>query len=117
MAGPLTTLSLEQVRARRDEILALAAQHSAANIRVIGSVARGDADTSSDVDFLVDLDSSHRLRGFAYFGALDALHRELEATLGCTVDVIDAASLAARSGEMPSRALFRERVLRDAVPL
>ena len=39
---------------KREEILAIAAQHGAYNVRVFGSVARGEARIDSDVDFLVD---------------------------------------------------------------
>src|SRR3990170_4461691 len=46
----------ELLRARREEILRLAASHGARNIRVFGSVARGEADQASDVDFLVETD-------------------------------------------------------------
>ena len=46
----------ELVRSKRDEILRLAARRGAFNVRVFGSVARGEADEQSDVDFLVDLE-------------------------------------------------------------
>lgn len=45
--------TLESLRSRRDEILALANRYGASNVRVFGSVARGDATIDSDVDFLV----------------------------------------------------------------
>ena len=41
---------------RRDEILRIAARHGASNIRVFGSVARGEAGPESDIDLLVDLE-------------------------------------------------------------
>ena len=43
------------LREKRDDILRIAARHGASNVRVFGSVARGEADESSDIDFLVDL--------------------------------------------------------------
>src|SRR3990172_12549328 len=46
----------ELLRARREEILRLAASHGARNIRVFGSVARGETDEASDVDFLVEME-------------------------------------------------------------
>ncbi len=47
--------TLSELRARRDEILKLAEQHGAYNVRVFGSVARGEATPHSDIDFLVDV--------------------------------------------------------------
>ena len=55
--------TLEQLHALREEILRIAEQNGAANVRVFGSVARGDAIESSDVDILVDIVSD--VRGFA----------------------------------------------------
>ena len=46
--------SLEELHQRRDEIEGIATRTGAANVRVFGSVARGDAAPGSDVDFLVD---------------------------------------------------------------
>jgi predicted nucleotidyltransferase len=98
-------LTLEDLRARRDEILRIAAAHGARNVRVFGSVARGEADVASDVDVLIDVVAD--ADGFAYFGLLEDLRRALEELLGCDVDVVDSAGLQ----EM------RERVLREAVSL
>ena len=52
-------MRIEELRSRRAEILRLAAIHGASN--AFGSVARGEADERSDVDFLVDIGSSRRL--------------------------------------------------------
>lgn len=49
-------MTLDDLRKRRDDILALAKQHGASHVRVFGSVARGDATHQSDVDFLVRWD-------------------------------------------------------------
>ena len=49
-----TTLA-ELVKEKRADILTLAAKHGARNVRVFGSVARGDADQQSDIDFLVQM--------------------------------------------------------------
>ena len=69
------------LRAHRDEILRLAASRGVTNIRVFGSVARGDATPDSDIDLLVDFevrDSGLDLIGFA---------EDLEAVLGYRVEV------------------------------
>ena len=97
--------TLEELRARRAEILKIAAAYGARNLRVFGSVARGEADARSDIDLLVDMppDAS----GFAYFGLIDDLRQALTSALGAEVDVVDSAGLHR----------LRERVLREAVPL
>lgn len=97
--------TLEELRARRKDILRVAETLGARNIRVFGSVARGEADVASDVDVLVDI--SAEVDGFAYFGLLEDLRRAFEDVLGREVDVVDSAALHG----------MRERVLREAVPL
>jgi predicted nucleotidyltransferase len=92
----------ELLSARRDEIVAIAHRHGARNIRVFGSVARGDADERSDVDFLVAFEPGASLMDHA------ALLVELEQLLGRRVDVAPEGTLRPR---------VRERVLREAVPL
>ena len=54
--------ALEQLRAKRAEILAVASRHGARKVRVFGSVARGDDDGASDVDILVEMEPRERLR-------------------------------------------------------
>jgi hypothetical protein len=83
-ALPLLTLLL---RDRRDEIVEAAARHGMRNVRVFGSVARGEDTPESDVDLLVDLDP-----GVSLF-ALGALELELEELLGREVDVVIARAL------------------------
>ena len=95
-------VTLEQLRSQRNEIIRVAAARGIRNLRVFGSVARGDAAESSDVDFLVDVDPDRTL--FDMGGVLMAL-RDL---LGCEVDLVEAEGLRER---------FRDRVLREAVPL
>jgi uncharacterized protein len=97
-------LTLEDLRARREEILRIAAAHGARNVRVFGSLARGEAGPESDIDLLVDIDTDRR--GFEFFGLLEDLRRALEELLGRPVDVSEAV-----------RAHARENVDRDAVPL
>jgi predicted nucleotidyltransferase/DNA-binding XRE family transcriptional regulator len=91
-----------RLRQRRKAIIRAAEGRRAHNVRVFGSVARGEDDESSDVDLLVDLGEG--------VGLLDVigLERELAELLGVKVDVVPADSLKAR---------IRERVEREAVPL
>ena len=86
----------------RDEILRLAAKYGAHDVRVFGSVARGEADEDSDIDFLVNFDEGRGL--FDHGGLL----MELQELLGRRVDV------ATESGVKPR---IRERVIREARPL
>ncbi|MGH7199884.1 MAG: nucleotidyltransferase family protein [Planctomycetaceae bacterium] len=92
----------ENLRLHRDEILAIAANHGARRVRLFGSVARGDARSDSDLDVLVDLEPGRSLLD------LGGLLMDLQALLGCRVDVVTEAGLRPR---------IRERVLREAVPL
>ncbi|MFB2768824.1 nucleotidyltransferase family protein [Pelatocladus sp. BLCC-F211] len=86
----------------REEILQIAAQHGAYNIRVFGSVARGEAKLDSDVDFLVEIEPKRTL--------LDqiALMQSLEQLLGRKVDITEPETL---------HEWIRERVLNEAVML
>ena len=95
-------ISLEAFQARRTDRLNIAANYGASNIRVFGSVARGEADADSDIDWLVDLEPGRSL--------LDriALMQELEDLLACRVDVATPTTLHEQ---------IRNQVLRDAVPL
>lgn len=94
--------SLEKLRSRRAEILALAERRGASHVRVFGSVARGEATTESDVDFLVTFARSYRL--------LDqvGLKVDLERLLECPVDVANEATL---------RDEYRDLILAEAIPL
>ena len=87
---------------KRQDVLRIADKYGAHRVRIFGSVARGEADAQSDVDFLVELDPSRSLLD------LGGLQFELEALLGCPVDVVTERGLKAR---------IRERVLREAVPV
>lgn len=86
---------------RRDEIVAAAARHSAANVRVFGSVARGDHRTDSDIDLLVDFEPGRSLFDLGH------LTEALNQLLGVEVDV--ASVSPGRPGA--------SRVLDEAVPL
>ena len=91
------------LKAKREQIIAIAAEHGAYNLRIFGSVARGEADENSDLDLLIDYSSEHRSPWFPL-----RLIRELEALLGCKVDIVMEQGLKDR---------IRERVLREARPL
>jgi predicted nucleotidyltransferase len=93
---------VEMLAGKREEVLRIAAKYGARKVRVFGSVARGEADGQSDVDFLVELEPGRSLLD------LGGLQMELEALLGCSVDVVTERALKAR---------VRERVLREAVSL
>lgn len=90
------------LKSRREEILRIAASHGARNVRVFGSVARGEADSKSDIDLLVEFKRGTTLLGHA------ALVQELEDLLGVKVDVVSERGLRDR---------VRERVLREAVAI
>jgi len=92
----------ELLQAKRDEIMRLAAQYGAYNVRVFGSVARGEADLDSDVDFLVDMEKDRSLFD------MGALLMDLQALLDCPVDVVTEQGLRER---------IRDRVLKEAMPL
>jgi predicted nucleotidyltransferase len=96
-----TTLA-ELVKEKRADILALAAKHGARNVRVFGSVARGDADEQSDIDVLVQMEPGRSLLD------LGGLQYDLEQLLGCRVDVVTEQGLKAR---------LREEILSKAVTL
>ena len=94
--------ALEVLRAKQSEIQSIAAKHGAGNLRVFGSVARGDAGESSDVDLLIDIVGPTT----PWFPG--GLLSDLEAALGRRVDIVIARSL---------HPLLRESVLKEAVPL
>jgi predicted nucleotidyltransferase len=95
-------MTLEQLRARREAILAIAHRRGARDLRVFGSVARGESGATSDVDLLVDLEPGRSLLD------LGGLSMDLREYLDCQVDVMTEAMLKPR---------VRERVLREAAPL
>jgi predicted nucleotidyltransferase len=90
---------LEVVRAKREEIRRTAARHGARNVRVFGSVVRGEATPESDIDFLVATES----RTSAWFPA--GLILDLEELLDRRVEVVTEKGL---------NPLIRERVLKEA---
>ena len=92
----------ELVRTRREDILRMASQYGAYNVRVFGSVARGETDERSDLDLLVDLETGRSLFD------LGGLLTDLEELLGFSVDVVTEKGLRDR---------IRSRVLQEAIPL
>jgi hypothetical protein len=99
MDGAATTTEL---RAKRPAILRIAALHGARNLRVIGSVARGEARPGSDLDLLVDMAPDRSLLDLVGLG------QDLEDLLGRRVDVLTEASVHPR---------MRANILADAQPL
>ncbi len=80
-ADGLQAPTLRLLRDHRDEILRVASRRGVSNIRVFGSVARGEATPMSDIDLLVDFEIGHR--GLDLF----AFAREVEELLGYHVEV------------------------------
>ncbi|HTY22551.1 MAG TPA: nucleotidyltransferase family protein [Desulfomonilaceae bacterium] len=90
------------VKEKREEILRIAARRGARNLRLFGSVVRGQADAESDVDILVDMEPGRSLLD------LGGLWSDLNDLLGVKVDVVTEKGLRKR---------IRERVMKEAVPL
>jgi hypothetical protein len=93
------TMDTAAVLAKKKDILKIAAKHGARNIRIFGSVARGEARLDSDVDFLVDMEPGRTL--FDMGGLL----MDLRDLLGLEVDVVTEQGLKPR---------IRDRVLKEA---
>lgn len=94
--------TLADLRDRRRDILRLADTHGAYNVRVFGSVARGEADDASDIDFLVDMAPGRSLFD------LGGLLVDLQQLLDRPVDVITERGLRSR---------IRDRVLGETISL
>jgi len=92
----------ELLKENREQVLMVAERCGANNIRVFGSVARGEADLGSDIDLLVCLEPGRSLMD------LGGLLYDLQNLLGVSVDVVTEKGLRPR---------IREQVLREAVPL
>jgi predicted nucleotidyltransferase len=88
---------------KREEILQIAAKHGAYNVRIFGSVARGEDDEKSDIDFLIDYDLSKISPWFP-----SGLIQDLQSILGRKVDIVTVEGLKER---------IRERVLGEAIAL
>ena len=95
-------LTHKSISDQREAILEIATRYGARDVRVFGSVARGDVTPSSDLDLLVRFEPG---RSLLDHGGLVMDLREL---LGIKVDVIDEEAMRSR---------FREHVLKEARPL
>jgi hypothetical protein len=94
--------TLPLLRARRDEIIAAARRNRAYDVRVFGSVARGESQPGSDVDFLVSFQP-----GSSIFDQV-GLWLDLQGLLGCQVDLLT---------DHPDAGRATEAARREAVPL
>jgi predicted nucleotidyltransferase len=83
-----STVDLQSLQASRKAILSCAASYGARNIRVFGSVARGEASSTSDIDFLVEMEPGRSLLD------LVGLWQDLEDLLGGQVDVLSDRGLS-----------------------
>ena len=90
----------ELLMVKREEILRLASKYGARNVRIFGSVARGEAGADSDLDLLVELEAGRSLLDHV------ALIQDLEDLLGRKVDVVTERAL---------HWYIRDRVLAEAV--
>lgn len=86
----------------REEILRIAASHGAQNVRVFGSLARGEAGPNSDIDILLELNPGRSLLDIV------AIKQDLEDLIGCEVDVVTEAAVSPN---------IRGQVLSEAVSL
>jgi hypothetical protein len=92
----------ELLNEKREDILRLAAQHGARNVRVFGSVARGEARPESDIDFLVEMEDGRSLLD------LGGLLMDLQDLLGVDVDLVTVNGLHLR---------MKDQVMQEAVAL
>ena len=91
------------IQDKREDILKIATKHGAFNVRVFGSVARGEETENSDIDFLIDYDLAKTSPWFP-----GGLLVDLEDLLGCKVDVVTEKSL---------HHLIKQRILKEAIKL
>jgi len=81
-------MSIDELRSRRSEILSLAAHYGARNVRVFGSIARGEDRADSDVDFLIEVEPGRSLLDVIGF------EQELSQLLGRSVEVLTDGGLS-----------------------
>ena len=93
----------EQLQEKREEILEIAAKHGAFNVRIFGSVARGEETETSDIDFLVDYDLDKITPWFP-----GGLLMDLQDLLDYEIDIVTETGLSH---------LIKERVMAEAKPL
>jgi predicted nucleotidyltransferase len=97
-----TRIDLDRLRVLRQEILGYAASHGASNVRVFGSTARGNADATSDVDLLVEMEPGRSLLDLVGLG------QDLEDLLGTNVHLLSDGGVSPH---------LRERIYAEAMPL
>jgi len=102
MSQDSSRFTLENLRQKRNQILRITASHGAKNVRVFGSVARGEESPESDLDLLVDLERDRNLLDLSH------LILDLQDLLGKKVDVVEPEGL---------HWYIRDRVLKEAVAL
>ncbi len=95
-------ITSETIRRKRDAILEIASRYGARDVRIVGSVARGDATDESDLDLIVRFEPGRSL--FDHGGLI----MDLRDLLGIRVDVIDEEGMRDR---------FRNHVMKEAIPL
>jgi len=93
---------LNLIQSKKFEIEVIAKKYGASNIRIFGSVARGDDDDSSDIDILVTMASNSSLFD------LGGLYSELQEFLGRRISIVTEGGLKGR---------FKRHVLKEAIPL
>jgi len=100
--APRRRVTLDELRAHRGEIYEIARRYGVSNIRVFGSVARGDADENSDLDLLIDIE----------FG------RSLFDMSGFAIEVEQLSNVFTQVATVPGlKPRIRDRVVTSAVPL
>jgi uncharacterized protein len=100
--GKITSSLLKKIKENRSEILGVAQHYGASNLRIFGSVSRGEDDHLSDIDLLVDLESGRTLFD------LGGLAMDLQEILGCSVDVVTEKGLRKKQ---------RKHILHEAISL
>ena len=96
------SINLDDLRKEREQIMKVAQKHGASNIRVFGSISRGEERPESDIDLLVDFEADRSLFD------LVRLKLELEELLGHEVDLVT---------EKAMHRLIASRVIKEAIPL
>ena len=102
LAAIIRTMGLESLRRYRREILDVAARHGARNVRVFGSIARGDDHEGSDVDVLIDVEPGRTLLDVIAF------EQDLQELLGRNVEVLTDGGLSP---------YLQQRILAEAASL
>lgn len=86
----------------RRQVFEITEGHGARNVRLFGSVARGEATETSDLDLLIEMESGRSLLDIV------AIKQDLEELLGCKVDVVTEAAISP---------YLRDKVLHEAIRL